>query len=392
MIRNVLNQAERDPIPEQVPVLNLVAPSTRGSIRSFERRDIPQICRLFSQTFRLGGTYRADDLAACLEATYFQSPAYTERTGAIVHLDEMGAIDGFMGVIAMTMVVEGRTLRAGILSAYMASDPDSNPGIGVSLVRGVTARGFDLLFTDTANRTSLDISRATRFVVLPAQSLEWVQVLRPAGTAVYFLGKRLPRLASAIVPLARAADTLVRRFLPVGTVRHGGLAGVRSRPLATADFAEAAGHFLESYDLKPDWTGLTWFVEQAALQTKYGPLQIREVLDRIGRRVGLYLLYARRDGVAYALQVLATRNREELVIARMLADAAEIGAVAVRGATSPDLMKGLFRQKGIFYHHVMGTIAWTRDPDVAAILRNGNVFLGGLAGETWARIVTEDFS
>ena len=37
-------------------------------------------------------------------------------------------------------------------------------------------------------------------------------------------------------------------------------------------------------------------------------------------------------------------------------------------------------------------IAWTRDPEVAATLRGGNVFLGGIAGETWARIVTEDFS
>ncbi|WP_245259393.1 hypothetical protein [Methylobacterium sp. 77] len=298
-------------------------------------------------------------------------------------------MNGFMGVIAMTMVVGGRNLRAGILSAYMAADPDNNPGIGVSLVRGVTARDFDLLFTDTANRTSLDIARATRFVILPAQSLEWVKICRPMGTAAYFLGKRLPWLASVITPLVRAADIVLRRALPSGPARPD---GVSSRPLTAADFTKAARSFLEPYDLKPAWADLEWFVEQAELQLKYGPLLIREVVDRMGRRVGLYLLYARRDGVAYALQVLALPNREELVIGQMIADAAEIGSVAVRGPTSPDLLKGLFRQKGIFYHHVMGTIAWTRDPDVAESLRGGNVFLGGLAGETWARIVTEDFS
>ncbi len=389
-----MNQTSLGLNPEgqaQLPadVQNIVASSSRGSIRAFHRSDIPQVCHLFSQTFRLGKSYRAAKLAACLEATYFDSPGYTEATGSIVHLDRNGVLDGFMGVIAMTMVVGERTLRAGILSAYMAADPDNNPGIGVSLIRGVTARDFDLLFTDTANRTSLDIARATRFVILPAQSLEWVKIHRPAGTAAYFLGKRLPRLARWIVPIARSADRVLRRFLPSGSPRPDGIV---SRPIAAADFAEAARPFLAHYDLKPDPAELGWFVDQAGLQTKYGPLRIREVVDRIGRRTGLYLLYARRDGVAYALQILALPNREELVVGQMFADAAEFGAVAVRGATSPDLMKGLFRQKGLLYHHVMGTIAWTRDPEVAATLRGGNVFLGGIAGETWARIVTEDFS
>lgn len=131
---------------------------------------------------------------------------------------------------------------------------------------------------------------------------------------------------------------------------------------------------------------------QAGLQTKYGPLHIREVVNRTGRRIGLYLLYARRDGVAYALQVLVLPNREEAVIGRLIAQAAELGAVAVRGATSTEITKGLIRQKGIVYHHVMGTIAWARDPEILAAIRGGNLFLGGLAGETWARIVTEDFS
>lgn len=383
---------EQDPAGQaqhQADVQNIVSSSSRGAIRAFQRSDIPQVCHLFSQTFRLGKSYDAAKLAACLEATYFDSPGYTEGTGSIVHLDRNGAVNGFMGVISMTMVIGERTLRAGILSAYMAADPENNPGIGVSLIRGVTTRDFDLLFTDTANRTSLDIARAIRFVTLPAQSLEWVKIHRPAGTAAYFLAKRLRGLARWIVPIARAADNLFLRILPSSSVSPD---GVVSRPLAAEDFAEAARPFLAPYDLKPDPAELGWFAEQAGLQTKYGPLRVREVVDRIGRRIGLYLLYARRDGVAYALQILALPNREELVVGQLVADAAEFGAVAVRGATSPDLMKGLFRQKGIFYHHVMGTIAWTRDRDVAAALRGGNVFLGGLAGETWARIVTEDFS
>lgn len=372
--------------------LNTVAPAKGGVIRAFQKSDIPRVCHLFSQTFRLGRTYRVHDLAACLEATYFQSPAYTEETGSIVHVDENGTVDGFMGVIAITMVVDGRRLRAGILSAYMADDPDNHPGIGVSLARGVMARDFDLLFTDTANRTSLDISRAMRFAFLPMQSLEWVKILRPAGTGLYFLGKRFPRLASPFGPLGRAVDALYRRAVPPDASARKTLDGVRHRALDAGDFAEAARPFLEPYDLKPAWADLSWFVAQAELQTKYGAIHVREVLDRLGRRIGLYLLYARRGHVAYALQILASRGREELVVACLIAHADELGAAAVRGPTSEDIARGVLRQKGIFYHHVMGTIVWTRDKDVAAILRGGNILLGGLAGETWARIVTEDFS
>ncbi|GJE16236.1 hypothetical protein [Methylobacterium marchantiae] len=392
MNQTVLEQNPAD--QAQLPADNqdLAASSSRGSIRAFERSDIPQVCRLFSQTFRLGRSYQAGKLAACLEATYFDSPAYTEGTGSIVHLDRNGALDGFMGVIAMTMVVGERTLRAGILSAYMAADPDNNPGIGVSLVRGVTARDFDLLFTDTANRTSLDIARATRFATLPMQSLEWVKIVRPAGTGAYFLAKRVPRLAAPLVPICRAVDALYRRVarpdVPLGKT----LDGVRSRPLSAREFAEAAKPFLEPYDVKPAWADLAWFVEQAELQTKYGPLRICEVVDRVNRRIGLYLLYARPDGVAFALQILALPNREEIVVGKLIAHAAELGAVAVRGGTSADITKGLIRQKGIFYHHVMGTIVWARDPRILSAIRGGNVLLGGLAGETWARIVTEDFS
>ena len=365
-----------------------------GFVRAFQKRDIPRVCELFSETFRLGKSYRADDLAACIEATYFTSPAYTEDTGSIVHVDEAGQVDGFFGVIAISMQVNDTVLRGGILSAYMAADPDRNPGIGVSLARGIVPRGFDILIADTANRTSLDIARAQRFMILPAQSLEWVKIFRPAATGLHFLGKRLPRVASWLAPLSTIVDGPYQRFGPSsGKARKRD--GTVSRPIDAEAFVEAAAGFVAHFAVKPAWTRLpelAWFVAQAGLQTKYGPLRIREVLDSSGRRVGLYLLYARRDGVAYALQVLAKPNREELVVARLIDDAAELGAAAVRGSTSPDIMQGLVRQNGIFYHHVMGTTAWGRDPATVAAIRSGNILIGGLAGETWARIVTEDFS
>ena len=151
-------------------------------------------------------------------------------------------------------------------------------------------------------------------MILPAQSLEWVKIHRPAGTAAYFLGKRLPRLARWTIPIARVADSVLRRFLPFGSPRPDGIV---SRPITAADFAEAARPFLAHYDLKPDPVELGWFVEQAGLQTKYGPLQIREVVDRIGRRdrVVSPLRPPRRRRLC--APDLALPNREELVVGQM---------------------------------------------------------------------------
>ena len=381
--------------PTELPFDDVAQGGAGASVRAFTERDIPSVVELFGRTFRPGKRYDADALAACIRATYFEPPAYTPDTGSIVHLDGGGRVDGFLGIIPITMRFEQRIVRGGILSAYMAHDPERNPGIGIGLVRAVRHRGFDVIFTDTANRTSLDIARGLRFITVPAQSLEWVAVLRPAGTALHFLRKRWPRAASWLQPIVRGGDVAYAKLRPSPDADGRSLKGTMVRAIDAATFVDGADAFLESYALKPAWndrTELGWFVAQAGLQTKYGALNIRDVVDRRGRRVGLYLLYAQPGGVAYALQILARTNHEDIVVANLIADARRLGAVAVRGATSDPILSGLFRQTGIFYHHVMGTTAWTADPDIADALRAGHVLLGGLAGETWTRLVTETFA
>jgi len=362
-----------------------------GSVRSFERRDIPHVCALFLRTFRSGTHHRRDELAAALEATYLGSPAYRPEHGSLVHVDGEGRIDGFMGVVNMTLRIGERRLRAGVLGAYMADDPLANPGIGVSLIRGVLQRGLDIVFSDTANRTSLDISRALRFSVLPLQSLEWVKVLRPAGTGAHLLARRAPLVRRWLVPAAAAIDAALPRL--ASGVDPRSVDGTTDRAMDPAAFAAAAPRLVETYALRPEWheAELSWLLAQAALQTKNGTLHLREVLDRAGERAGLYLLYARERGVAHALQMLARPGRESAVLGNLIRQARDLGAVSVRGAASREAVLGLIRHPGIFYRHLMSMIVWTNDPEVAAAIRTGDAFLGGLAGETWARIFSDAF-
>ncbi len=368
-------------------------PAHRGSIRPFDRGDIPRVCEIFATAFRAGKTLRRDELAASLEAIFLTSPAYHPDRGSIVHVDAQGRVDGFYGVINMTMRLGARRLDAGVLCAVMADDPGRDPTVGAGLGRTMQNGRLDIAWSDTANRRSLDMSRAFRFTVLPLQSLEWIKVLRPLGTTAYLLCKRWPRIATRCASAAAALDALLPRW-PALALDPRSIRGSLDRAIDRAAFVAGAPGFLAGYALRPAWDGdeLTWLLTQAARQTRHGALHLREVLDRAGERAGLYLLYARPGGVAYALQVLARPRREDIVIGNLIAFAAALGAVAVRGAASREVVFGLLRQRGVIYRHVMSTVVWAGDPEIAAAVAAGDVFVGGLAGETWTKIFADTFA
>ncbi len=375
------------------PSARSVGAVPRGGVRPLERGDIPRVAEIFLRTFRDGPSDRTRAVCAAIEATYLGSPSYRSETGSIVHVDPRGRVDGFMGIINIGLRLGDRRLTAGVLSAYMAEGPGANPEIGVRLVRAAVARPLDVVFTDTANRTSLDISRALRFTVLPALSLEWAKVLKPVGLGAHTAARRRPLLRRWMAPPAAAIDAILPARAATAIDRRT-IEGTLDRPITPADFVARAGRLVPSDGLRPAWDEreLAWLVAQAASRTRNGPLQIREVLDRAGRCIGLYLLYAERGNVGFALQVLMQPGRESQVLGNLIVHAERLGAVAVRGASSPEIIEGLLRQPGVFYRNIMSTVVRTSDPEVMAAIRAGHVRLGGLAGETWARIFGDDFS
>jgi hypothetical protein len=362
-------------------------------IRPLQADDIAAVCALFSRTFRPGAAIRSDELAEAVRETYLTAPAYRPDRGSLVHVDEGGRINGFLGLINITLRLGERVLQAGVMSAYMADvDHKANPPIGLALVRAAQRLPLDLIFSDTANRTSLDISQALNFNVMPLQSLEWTKVLRPIGTGTYLLTRKRRTLGDWLARPAGALDAVLSRH-PVFQVNDRRLKGTVSRPLTIERFVDGAAAFLDPSMLRPAWDApeLTWIVTQASRQMKSGTLHMREVVDRGGRVAGMYLVYARRGGVAVTLQLLARPGREEMVVGDMLHQAKLLGAVAVKGAGSAMLFEGLMRHQGVIYRHVMSCLVWAADPDVAAAIRGGRAQLGGLAGETWARIFADAF-
>ena len=213
--------------------------------RSLQRQDIPDVCALFARTFRTGKNHDRAALAAAIEATYFTAPDYSEERGSVVHIDDQGKLTGFAGVINIKLRLGARTLHAAVLSSYMADQPETNPMVGVGLIRKLFARN-ELVFGDTANRTSLDISRAMRFEILPFHSLEWLKILKPAGTAVYFLGRRGARWSRALIQPAAVFDAMLPRFAATD-IDARSIAKASDRPITEAEFITAAPELVASY-------------------------------------------------------------------------------------------------------------------------------------------------
>ena len=371
--------------PLAAPVVSASATVRRDpSVRAIEPRDIPGICDLFAATFRPGRAILREAVERSLASTYLTAPGDRVRPASQVYVGPGGSVDGFMGVTTLAARFRGRALRCGILGSFMGREPD-RARAGLKLSRATFALDLDLMFSDTANRNSVDLSRSFGFDVLPAHSLGWLKILRPVAMGAAALVPSRPGLAQAFVTLARPVDRLAGR-LPHVSLPPEDAAGSIARLLAAEDLAARARPLLARYALSPAWdeSELGWLLDGARRHTTDGALQMREVFDRRGRAVGLFLLYAKPGGVARVLHVLAERGREPAVLAALIREAAALGATAIQGRTSPAVSAGLLWQRGIFYRRAAAAIGFARDPAVHAALLSDTACLGGLFGETWA--------
>jgi hypothetical protein len=146
--------------------------------------------------------------------------------------------------------------------------------------------------------------------------------------------------------------------------------------------------------LRPAWTKseLLWLLGQARRKTGLGDLFMRRVHDSGGELAGAYLYFGKPRREAVALQVVAAPEKAELVLKSLFAHAADLGCIAVRGGAQPFLMPGLFRCRRVIFRHESGTHILARDAALQDVIRASRVLIGGLVGEGWTRLVSDDFS
>jgi hypothetical protein len=290
------------------------------------------------------------------------------------------------------MQFNGRPLRAAIAGSLMVADPQRDPLAGARLMRAFFKGPQDLSFSESANPLSQGMwERLGGFAVAP-YSMEWVRVLKPAGTALAAAGLAAP-LAGVLRPLAwgldRATARLSRRVLKLAEVQ-GETSGTDVRQDA---ILRLVPQLAAEFALAPTWQEdvLVWLLTHAEEKERHGPLHRRVVTGRGGRVLGLSLYYGRPDGIAWTLQILARPDGVGAVVDDLFADAARRGCVAVRGRSTPHILDALLRRHCVMLHRA-STVVHTRDPELLQAVRSGDAMLNGLAGESWTRLIGGEFA
>jgi hypothetical protein len=377
-------------MPHLEPQIAVEARALRkGSVRPMRPSDVAAVARLFLKIFR-GADRPADaELEDYLASLVLASPSHDDTMGTQVYEQQDGRIRSVLLAVPMRFVAGGVVLPGRLLGAFM-TDADKEAAGAAQLILALRPRRADFAFCDSASPTSRSHLLAIGGKPIPAQNLEWARSFRPiealAGRcAERFLGGK----GFGLSILARPLDSLLRRLRPEPDVAEPGAASVTEMPVSS--FLEHAPRLIAHYAVRPLWDEgeLSWLVSLAARNTRLGTFTIRAVADRAGAIIGCFVYYAAPGRIAHVLNVLSLPGREPAILDAMFRHLGESGHVEARGRAQPALMAGLSLQRWLVFRHRAFALVLTRVPEINDAVARGDVYVGGLAGEDWSRLLTD---
>ncbi|WP_455269994.1 GNAT family N-acetyltransferase [Rhizobium herbae] len=358
-----------------------------GAVRAMERSDLPAVADLFTRTFRKNNQTTDSRLAGYLETVFFSSPLYTPDVGSLVHLNETSTIDSAILAMPLEFMVHGRPVTARVLCAFMAEGKSGAAG-AARLARMLRAARQDFCFTDNASPVSADHWVAGGGLVLPVQSLEWHRTFRPAAAALDIARRKVKLLTKLpLQGLARAADRFVRRSrTSFSATSHD---GVTSAPISLPQFMEQAQLMMERFSVHPVFSKaeFDWLITTAQLNTSLGELQGRSIMDAQGKTIGCYLYFGADGRNAVVLNVLCHERQEAAVVAQLFADLDSLGYASAQGMAQPFLMHAVLRQRHLVHKHTGYFCLVTRHADLKQAAIGDGFYAGGLASESWSRLL-----
>ncbi|TPL88290.1 hypothetical protein FJ941_05190 [Mesorhizobium sp. B2-3-13] len=374
-----------------------VLESQHGSVRPLAAEDLERVAALFLTKFRRRRRHLLDraiaETAEYMGKIYLDPAGQSGESNALVQINPQGDLGGFLGVLKARYELNGATLNAAIIGPFMA-DPGADHGsAGPQLLRALHQGEFDLQLTDSANRVSLAFARPMKYQLLPVHCLEWTYVFRPAAMAAAALHRKWPRLPRlALDPCARAFDVLAkRRFEP--SVQHLSSQRVHAEPINAGQFAERLPTLLSDYALRPSWKDgeLPRLLALATEKRADGPLHFGGTYDATGKMLGCYAFYGQAGDIAILLQIQASGHHWGATLEGLVAAARDMGCVGITGQTQSRFMPHLFGYRNLFFRYAGGTMVRSRIPDVTEAVRSGDIAIGGLMGDRWTRLSSDDF-
>ena len=389
------------PASEDTGVERVAAPSVlpthHGTVRPLATEDLERVAALFLTKFRRRRRRLHDraivEVAEYMRKIYLDPAGQPGASNALVQINPQGDLGGFLGVLKARYELNGAVLNAAIIGPLMADTGTDHGSAGPQLLRAVHQGEFDLHLTDSANRVSLAFARPMKYQLLPVHCLGWTRIFRPAAVASAAMRARWPGLPRfALDPCARAFDAFARkRFEP--PVEHSSSHRIHRQPMDAAQFAERLPTLLSDYALRPRWQDgeLPRLLALAAEKRADGPLHFGGTFDEAGKMLGCYAFYGQAGGIANLLQIQSSGPHWGATLDGLIADAWTMGCAGIIGQTQSRFMPQLFSYKNVFFRYAGGTMVRSRIPEVAQAVRSGDIFIGGLVGDRWTRLSSDDF-
>lgn len=365
--------------------------SAGGHVRAAETSDMARVGQLFMRIFEKQDGPAPAALTAYLTQLFIDAPERDPEITSKVHVRGDGEVNGFIGALPLPLELEGRKLRGAVCGSLMVDERDGDPFAGARLMRSFLCGPQDISLSETANPVSEGMWRKLRGTILPAYSLEWVRVLRPAGFACDVAARSVPALGG-LRAVATPFDALARRVAP-GLLRAPENPSAQDREIGIKELAELIQRIVAKTPLHPAWstTALRRMLEDAAKKSRYGSFVARAVTVRGGTPIGAFLYHVERGRIAHVLQVVALPGQAGTVLDRLFLHAEEMGAVAVRGRSQPFLLDALLT-RNCFHVHRASSLVHARDQSLIEPFLSGRAFFNGLAGDSWTRLVGDDFA
>lgn len=358
-----------------------------------EPRDLATVARLFLVVFRNSESEPTPDLLSYLEELCFGSPALTPDNGSLVYENRSGEIIAALIAVPMRFRIGGRQVTARLLCSFMCRG-SAGMRAAACLNHHFHSVQYDLVFSDTAQIQSVGHWRAGGGDMLPVESLAWRRVFRPLQAGLGRLeapgkGRAQRMLAMGLRVPARLADGVVRSLYP--RFRAGATAGSVARTVEAADFCAAAPALLTRFDVHPDWSApdFAWSCSMVARNTKLGPLRFCLIEDGEGRTVGAAAWCGAPQKQAMVLNLLCEEGRERDCVAAFLALLDRSGHSHAVGMTQTFLLPALQMQPHVCFWHRGFFCFASRNPDVYAAAASGRFYAGGLASESWSRLLND---
>ena len=359
----------------------------KGAVRLMQLADVPAVARLFLKIFRGVDKLASPDLEEYLRALVLESPSYSEAMGTRLYEQQDGRIRSALLTVPMRFVACGNVVPGRLLGVFM-TDANKEAVGAAELILALRPRGANFGFCDSASPTSCNHLLAIGGKPIPLQSLEWLRSFRPMSALVGRLAERvLRRRDPGFAALMRPVDVLLRRLVNGTDVQEP--AGLSVTEMSVEAFLKHAPLLIAHYAVRPLWSEdeLAWLVSLAARNTQLGAFTIQAVEDRAGAVIGCFVYYAAPGRIAQVLNILSLPGREIAVLDAMFRHLDHTGHVEARGRAQLALMRGLALQRWLVFRHMAFAVAVTRSQDVSDAVARGDVYIGGLAGEDWSRLM-----